>query len=116
MRLILLGLVAVAGCADQAAQTPQEKAEAYFDDNVYPLLVQQCASCHTSAGVVFMGTDAGSTYVDLTNSTLVDNFDTSAPLLRVMMTGEDHPTPVFPAPDTDVVVQWFDLERGARGL
>ena len=108
----MLVLVGAAACADQGPPTPQEQAEAYFDQQVYPDLVQQCASCHTSEGVTFMGTDAGSTYVDLTTSALVGNFSDTAPFMATMQDG-DH----FGAPSGDamsVFEQWFELERAAR--
>jgi len=111
MRLYLVVLVGTmaAACTDSEPPTPQQQAEDYFETDVYPVLANNCASCHTTQGVTFMGTDAGSTYVDLTNSALVGNYTSSAPLL--------HP-PVMPmtADQTALFMQWFSLERVARGL
>ncbi|HTR54356.1 MAG TPA: hypothetical protein VMJ10_26870 [Kofleriaceae bacterium] len=112
MRIYTLVLLGAAACADQGPPTPQQQAETYFDEQVYPVLVQQCQSCHTSDGVAFMGTDAGSTYVDLTTSALTDNFSNSAPFMTTMENGNH-----FGGPSGDamsVFEQWFALEQAAR--
>jgi len=107
--LVLVGAVVAAACTDSSPPTPQQQAEDYFESDVYPVLVTNCASCHTTTGVTFMGSDAGSTYVDLTTSALVGTFSATSPLLHP-------PIVALTADQTAIFTQWFELERVARGL
>lgn len=52
-------IIRAPGVPEEEEPPPIEDPAAYFDDNVYPILQAQCATCHTDSG-----TSAGTVFLD----------------------------------------------------
>ncbi|HTR54360.1 MAG TPA: hypothetical protein VMJ10_26890 [Kofleriaceae bacterium] len=115
----ILGCVAVcvAACAADAPSstttpppgTPPDSAEAYFDTNVYPMLVQNCGQggCHAvggNLGTGFIYPTATATYAALT----ADGTSGIEPLVTVP---EGAHYAAWTANETEILETWIGLEN-----
>lgn len=111
-----LALLLLNGCVayDHGATVETPTARELFERDVYPVLSNRCAGCHSSgdAAMAFMLTDASTTYDRIVRDpALVDSFTSSAPIL--LMRG--HPAvPGYTPLESAAILTWLDAEAAER--
>ncbi|HUS33228.1 MAG TPA: hypothetical protein VMZ53_32220 [Kofleriaceae bacterium] len=116
MRSIIVVAAALAGCMtidskpiEMPMPTPAERV---WQDNAFPMLVQQCAECHRYNQVGFLdGNNLWEVRETLVTSTVVDLQEPTKSRLLVMGV---HSGPALTAEQTSTLLEWLTAERAER--
>ena len=118
--------MAAAACATQSDSGPivpepdgnLTREEAFFNENVQPILTQHCASCHSNTNEFnaprFLGESPEQYYDKLVANTMFVSCDVENSILLLKGADPNHAGVSLPGSGKPLVEEWLDLEAIAR--